>query len=308
MDSSSTNEITHDFPPFFKVYKDGSVERYMVFETVDAGHDAITGVQSKDVVISSETGVKARIFIPKIDGPDRKLPLFVHYHGGGFCIGSALGMRTKHMLTSFVSKGNIMAISVDYRLAPEHTLPIAYEDSWAGLQWVATHSNGLGPEPWLNDHADLGRVFLGGESAGANIAHFVAVRAGTTTTGLAGLKVDGLLIVHPFFGGKEPDKMYKFLCPSSTGCDDDPRLNPEVDPNLKSMVADRVLVCVAEKDWLRNRGVAYYETLRKSSNGWNGNVELYETLGEDHCFHMFNPNSQNVGPLIDKMVHFVNQH
>ncbi|KAI9180779.1 hypothetical protein LWI28_008094 [Acer negundo] len=270
MDSISTNEITHNFPPFFKVYKDGRVERYMMFETADAGHDPSTGVQSKDVVISPETGVKARIFIPKIDGSINKLPVFVHYHGGGFCAGSAMGKR----------------------------------DSWAGLQWVATHTNGLGPEPWLNNHADLGRVFLGGESAGANIAHFEAVRAGTIGL-VAGLKIQGLLIVHPFFVVKEPDKMYKFLCPSSTGCNDDPKLNPEVDPNLKSTAGDRVLVCVAEKDWLRNRGVAYYEILNKS--GWNGNVELYETLGEDHCFHMFNFNSENVGPLIDKMIHFVNQ-
>ncbi|KAK3195746.1 hypothetical protein Dsin_027056 [Dipteronia sinensis] len=276
----------------------------MVFETVDAGHDPCTGVQSKDVVISLETGVKARIFIPKINGLDRKLPVFIHYHGGGFCAGSALGMRAKNVLTSLVSKANIMAISIEYRLAPEHPLPIAYEDSWAGLQWVATHSNGLGPEPWLNDHADVGRVFLGGESAGANIAHFVAVRTGTI--GLAaGLKIQGLLVVHPFFGGKEPAKMYKFLYPGSTGCDDDPKLNPEVDPNLKSMVGDRLLVCVAEKDWLRNRGLAYYETLNKS--GWNGDVELYETIGEDHCFHMFNFKSENVGSLIDKIVHFINQ-
>ncbi|KAK1560891.1 hypothetical protein Q3G72_031980 [Acer saccharum] len=305
MDSISTNEITHNFPPFFKVYKDGRVERYMVFETADAGHDPSTGVQSKDVVISPETGVKARIFIPKIDGPIRKLPVFVHYHGGGFCAGSAMGKRGKTMLTALVSKANIIAISIEYRLAPEHPLPIAYEDSWAGLQWVATHTNGLGPEPWLNSYADLGRVFLGGESAGANIAHFVAIQAGTIGLAAGGLKIQGLLIVHPFFGGKEPDEMYKVMCPNSTGCDDDPKLNPEVDPNLKSMAGDRVLVCVAEKDWLRNRGVAYYEILNKS--GWNGNVELYETLGEDHCFHMFNFNSENVGPLIDKMIHFVNQ-
>ncbi|TXG64361.1 hypothetical protein EZV62_011355 [Acer yangbiense] len=153
MDSSSTNEVAHDFPPYFKVYKDGRIERYTAVVTVDACHDPSTGVQSKDVMISSET----------------------------------------------VSKANIIAISIEYRLAPEHPLPIAYEDSWAGLEWVATHSNGLGSDLWLNDHADFGRVFLGGESAGANIAHFVAVRAGSTIMGLAGLKIEGLVMVHPFF-------------------------------------------------------------------------------------------------------------
>ncbi|KAH9695653.1 Abhydrolase 3 domain-containing protein [Citrus sinensis] len=300
---SGDSEITHNFRPYFKVYKDGRVERYRVFQSVDAGIDPTTGVQSKDVIITPETGVKARIFLPKINGPDQKLPVLVHYHGGAFCLGSAFGVMSKHFLTSLVSQANIIAISVDYRLAPEHPLPIAYDDSWAGLHWVAAHSNGLGPEPWLNDHADLGRVFLAGESAGANIAHYVAVQAGATK--LASIKIHGLLIVHPFFGAEEPDELYKYLCPGSSGSDDDPKLNPAVDPNLKNMAAgDRVLVCVAEKDGLRNRGVAYCETLAKSERG--GNVEFYETSGEGHCFHMFTPDSEKVGPLIEKMVHFIN--
>ncbi|XP_031266629.1 probable carboxylesterase 2 [Pistacia vera] len=304
MDSSS-DEITHNFPPFIKVYKDGHVERYQIWESAEAGHDPITGVQSKDVVIVPESGLKARIFIPKIDSGGQKLPLLIHYHGGGFCLGSAFGVRTKNFLTLLVSKAKIIAISIDYRLAPEHPLPIAYEDSWAALQWVATHCNGLGPEPWINDHADLGRVFLGGESAGANIAHYVAVQAGITQ--LVGLKVEGVLIVHPFFGGKEPDEMYKFLCPTSSGCDDDPKLNPTVDPNLNRIAGERTLVCVAEKDWLRDRGVAYYESLGKIGLA-GGKVELFETMEEGHCFHMFNPNSEKAEPLIMKMIHFINQN
>ncbi|GKV22468.1 hypothetical protein SLEP1_g32337 [Rubroshorea leprosula] len=265
---STTNDLVHEFPPFLKVYKDGRVERYAFMGTdpIPAGLDPKTGVQSKDVVISPETGVKARIFMPKIDQPGQKLPLLIHYHGGGFCIGSALDNVAWNFLTYLVSLGNMMAISVEYRLAPEHPLPIAYDDSWAGLQWVASHFNGSGPEPWINEHADLNRVFLLGESAGATITHDVAVRAGAV--GLVGLKVVGILMVHPFFGGKETDEMYKYLCPTSSGRDDDPRLNPVVDPNLGKMACQRVMVFVAEKDWLRNRGQAYYETLGKS--GWGG--------------------------------------
>ncbi|KAJ0010919.1 hypothetical protein Pint_34452 [Pistacia integerrima] len=306
MDSSST-EISHDFPPFFKVYKDGRVERYQILDGgakhIPTGLDPTPGVQSKDVVVSSDTGVKARIFLPKIDGPGKKFPLLVHYHGGGFCLGSPFDSISQNFLTYLVTHANFIAISIDYRLAPEHPLPIAYDDSLAGLQWIATHSNGSGPEPWLNEYADLGRVFLVGESAGANIAHYVAVQAGTI--GLEGLKINGVLIVHPFFGGKEVDKMYKYLCPSSSGCDDDPKLNPGVDPNLKNMACDRVLVCVAGKDWLRNRGEAYYETLAESE--WGGKVEFYESSDEDHCFHLFNLNSEKAVPLMKKMVDFITQ-
>ncbi|KAL6213452.1 hypothetical protein ACLB2K_012899 [Fragaria x ananassa] len=303
---SNNNEIMHDFPPFFKVFRDGSIERYMpLHDPVPAGLNPTTGVQSKDVVVSPETGVKARIFIPKINGGGQKLSLFVHYHGGGFCMGSPFGDIGKKFLSSLVLKANVIVISVDYRLAPEHRLPIAYDDSSAALHWISCHSNGQGPEAWLNEYADLNRVFLGGESAGANIAHYVAVQAGVTVP--LGLNIVGLVMVHPFFGGKECDEMYKFLSSTSSGCDDDPKLNPAADPDLVKMPCGKVLVCVAEKDWLRDRGVSYHETLQNLKG--EGFAELYETKGEDHCFHMFNPNPNidKAGDLLQKIVDFVTQ-
>ncbi|XP_062021463.1 2-hydroxyisoflavanone dehydratase-like [Rosa rugosa] len=300
---SNNNEIIHDFPPFFKVFKDGRIERYMGPRgDVPAGPDPTTGVQSKDVVVSPETGVKACILIPKINGGGQKLPLLVNYHGGGFCLGSAFEEIFKKFLSSLVLKANVIVVSVDYRLAPEHPLPIAYDDSLAALHWIASHSNGEGPEAWLNEYADLDRVFLGGESAGANIAHYVAVQAGVNVP--VGLNIVGLVMVHPFFGGKECDKMYKFLSSTSSGCDDDPKLNAAADPDLVKMPCRKVLVCVAEKDWLRDRGVSYHETLEKLKG--EGFAELFETKGEDHCFHLFNPNADKAGHLLQKVVDFFN--
>ncbi|KAF2321245.1 hypothetical protein GH714_036159 [Hevea brasiliensis] len=188
-------------------------------------------------------------------------------------------------------------MSVEYRLAPEHPLPAAYDDSWAGLQWVANHSDGQGPEAWINDHADLSRIILAGESAGANLAHYVAVQAGLTP--LPGVHITRLLIVHPYFGNEQLDKFYKYLSPTSSGSSDDPKLNPEADPNLVKLKGDRVLVCVAERDFLKSRGDAYYETMKKC--GWGGEVEYYESKDEEHCFHFFNPKSENIAPLIKRM-------
>ncbi|XP_022762327.1 probable carboxylesterase 2 [Durio zibethinus] len=298
--ASSSTEIIHDWPPFFKVYKDGRVERYMVTQPAPAGLDPKTGVQSKDVVVSPV--VKARIFMPQTTSPGQKLPLLVHYHGGGFSVGSAFDTVTQKLVTQLVKQANVIVISIDYRLAPEHHLPIAHDDSWAGLQWVATHANEQGPDPWLNENAHFGRVFLAGESAGANIAHYVAVQAGAAK--LVGLKIIGMLIVHPYFGAKEEKEyeLYKYICPTSTGFDHDPKFNPEVDPNLKEMACERVIVCVAEKDGLRRRGEAYYETLVKS--GWGGNVEFFESKGEDHVFHIFRDND-DAEILNKKMVDFI---
>ncbi|XP_065869928.1 2-hydroxyisoflavanone dehydratase-like [Euphorbia lathyris] len=294
------SEITHDFPGFFKVLKDGRIERYLNSDFVPPGIDEETGIQTKDVVVSS-SGVKARIFLPKIDDPSKKLPLVIHYHGGGFCIGSALSASFKTFLSALSSQANVVAISVEYRLAPENLLPIAYDDCYAALQWIAGHSGGGGPEPWLNQHADLNRVILAGESAGANLAHYVGVQAGAKS--LTGVNISKLLIIHPFFGSNDPDPIYIYMYPSSPGNNDEPKLNPGVDPELKKLKCEKIMVCLAEKDFLKSRGVFYCEIMRK--NGWDEKLELYETKGEEHCFYLFNPRSPNLAPLIKTMVDFI---
>lgn len=125
------------------------------------------------------------------------LPLLVHYHGGGFCNWTPITSALKNFLSTLATQANVIAISIDYRLATEHQLLIAYDDSWAGLLWIAKHSNGNGPEPWINEYVDLGRVILAGESAGGTIAHYVAVQAGAA--GLAVVAIERLIIVHPYF-------------------------------------------------------------------------------------------------------------
>ncbi|XAR72885.1 2-hydroxyisoflavanone dehydratase [Bertholletia excelsa] len=294
----AAGEVAHEFPPFFRVYKDGRVERLQFLEE-DAPpltNDPNAGFEFKDVLISPETAVKARIFKPRTSDPSEKLPLVVHYHGGGFCLGSALGPLGSRFLATLTREARVVAVSVEYRLAPEHPLPAAFDDSYAALQWIATHSNGQGPDPWINHYADFNRVFVIGESAGATIAHVVAVRAGAA--GPTGLTLRGAIIVHPYFAGSEPDKMIQYLYPGSSATDEDPTLSPKSDPNLAKMGCSKVLVFVAENDWLRSRGLAYYETLKKSS--WGGSVELVENEGEGHCFHVFNPSSEKFGPLMQK--------
>ncbi|XP_057964546.1 probable carboxylesterase 5 [Malania oleifera] len=306
MDITSTNEITHDFSPFFKVYKDGRIERCIIYPHLPPTVDPHAAVQSLDVVFSPELGLRGRLFFPKLPpvaAAPHKLPLLLHFHGGGFCVGSPFDAVCQNYLHSLIPQVNAIIVSVDYRLAPEHRLPIAYEDSWAALHWVAAHLDGHGPEPFLNQHVDFGRVFLAGDSAGANIAHYVAVRAGVSGSG--GLKPRGMILIQPLFGGPERDKLYRFLCPSSKGWEEDPKLNPAVDPDMKTMGCGRVLVCVAEKDRLRDWAQSYYETLKESE--WVGSVEMDEVKGVGHCFHLFNPTSKEALALFKRLSAFINQ-
>ena len=299
---SSKQEVVFELPMTLLVHKDGHVERIIPTDFIPPSTDPITGVSSKDIVVVPESNITARLFLPKITDPNKKLALLVYFHGGAFVINTPFITPYNKFVTNLVSEANVVAVSVDYRKAPEHPIPAAYEDSMAALKWVASHSNGDGPEPWLNNHADFQRVFLGGDSSGANIAHNLAMTAGNPETGLS-IELLGIALVHPYFWGSVPvgseadypddksiinrdyvDRVWPFICPSNPD-NDDPRVNPVAEgaPRLVGLGCKRVLVCVAELDVMKDRGWLYYEALSRS--GWKGVVEIFETQGGHHGFY-----------------------
>ncbi|OWM74225.1 hypothetical protein CDL15_Pgr008538 [Punica granatum] len=74
-------------------------------------------------------------------------------------------------------------------------------------------------------------------------------------------------------------------------------------PSLKGLGCERVLVCVAEKDPLRDRGVWYGELVKKS--GWGGELEVFEVEGEDHAFHVLYPETDNAKIMIKRLAYFL---
>ncbi|KAF8410032.1 hypothetical protein HHK36_002552 [Tetracentron sinense] len=321
MDSSTKPEVAYEVPPYLRVFKDGHVERLIGTDIVPPSLDIQTGVSSKDIIIIPESGLSARFYLPKLTHTHQKLPLIIYFHGGAFCISSASDPHYHRSLNSLAFHANAIAVSVNYRRVPEHPLPIAYEDSWEVLQWVASQYSKLGDgaEAWLNSHADFERVFLAGDSAGANIAHHLAMRAADKELA-GGVRLLGAILVHPYFWGEEAigvevldparkamvDKWWLYVCSSLKG-NDDPLINPVAvgAPSLAGLGCKRVLVCVAEKDILRDRGRVYYEALVKS--GWPGGAEIVETEGEDHVFHLFNPTCEKAVVIMKRLASFINQ-
>ncbi|EHA8586391.1 Tuliposide A-converting enzyme b2, amyloplastic [Cocos nucifera] len=286
-------EIQFEFPNVIRRYKSGRIERFYLTDKIPAAVDPETGVTSKDVVIDPETGVSVSLFLPKLDETaPKKLPICIYFHGGGFVVCSASDSLSHHYFTPLVVKANVIAVSVDYRLAPEHPLPIACEDSWAALKWVASHAAGGGAESWLAEQGDFGRIFVDGCSAGGNIAHHMALRAGAAELGPGGSK-------------EKMDGLWLLACPGTIGMDH-PLVNPlaEAAPSLKGLGCEKVLVCVAEKHALRDSGRAYYEGVKKS--GWGGDVEWLESDGEGHRFHVLKLNSEKALGLMERTVKFIN--
>lgn len=313
----ASNEIALNAAPYFIIYKDRRIERLIGNDIDPPGLDPKTGVDSKDVVISLEDSVAVRIYKPKSASGKQaqKLPLLVYFHGGGFCIETAFSPFYHQHINAWVARANIVAVSVNYRRAPEHQLPIPFEDSWTAMKWIATHSKGTGPDEWLNEIADLNQVYLAGDSAGGNIAHRMAVRAGTE--GLAGVKVKGLQLIHPHFWGEkligeekdwDPEHIFVvknlwYLVSQDIKGLDDPIVNPEHDPDLGRLPAEKVAVYVAEKDNLKERGKHYVECLKKS--GWSGNADVVHTDGEGHVFHLFNPDCDTAADLVGQLAAFI---
>ncbi|XVE94862.1 hypothetical protein REPUB_Repub02eG0046200 [Reevesia pubescens] len=293
---SNDSDVALDVFPYLKVYKDGTIERIAGVEVVSPGLDPETNVLSRDIVIIPETGVSARIYRPNLVNKDQKLPLVVYFHGGAFCVASPAFPNYHTNLNKLVAEADIIAVSVDYRLVPEHPLPTAYEDSWASLEWVASHKEENGNhEAWIKDYVDLDQVFLVGDSSGANIAHHLALKIKDSDLGQK-LKILGIGMIHPYFWGTNPigaevtdgfrkqlvDSWWLYVCPSDKG----------------------ILLIVAEKDILKDRGRFYYDKLVKS--GWKGKAEIMETEGEDHVFHIFNPDCDKAKGLIKRLASFLN--
>ncbi|OEL37343.1 2-hydroxyisoflavanone dehydratase [Dichanthelium oligosanthes] len=161
-------------------------------------------------------------------------------------------------------------------------------------------------EPWLAAHGDAARVFLAGDSAGGNIAHNATLRAGKSGGVLpGGARIEGLVLLHPYFGGEvllpsegdgghrhvrrlTPERVWAFLCAGRYGIDH-PFINPLAMPagDWAALACRRVLVTVAEHDYMRDRGRRYVDALRGGSTCWEGEeAVLYETDGEDHIYFL----------------------
>jgi acetyl esterase len=126
----------------------------------------IPDVSSRDSTSPGPAGpLPVRIYTPR--DQSAVLPVIVYFHGGGWVIADKNvydgGAR------SLSSKSKAIVISVDYRQAPEHKFPAAWDDALAAYRWTIENAAEL--------NGDTTRVALAGESAGGNLAVATAIAA-----------------------------------------------------------------------------------------------------------------------------------
>ena len=140
---------------------------------------------AKPLAIPAPHGaIPARIYTPKMLRKNNGLaPCLVFYHGGGWVIGDIDSHDV--VCRKLAHEGELIVISIDYRLAPEHKFPAAVDDAIAAVKWVASNAKDLG--------IDATRLMVGGDSAGGNLAAVVALAARDGD----GPKLAGQVLIYP---------------------------------------------------------------------------------------------------------------
>ncbi|XP_057869227.2 probable carboxylesterase 15 [Cryptomeria japonica] len=309
-------EALEDVRGVLKVFRDGSIFRLDVSHLFIQANEQTEqgGVATKDVILNQNLGLWVRIYLPSV-APDVRLPVMLYFHGGGFCLASPGTTDFHNFSAKLAATAGVMIVSVNYRLAPEHRLPAAYEDCFSALQWL---NSGSESETWVRSYADPEKVYLLGDSAGGNIVHQVILRCGKK----AKEWIKGAILLQPFFGGEErkrsevdcvaeaflsvqlSDAYWRLSLPSDCHADrDHPYCNPlgPRSPDLREVEFPPLLVALGGKDVLRDRGLEYCEELKKM--GKEVDVVLFEE--EEHAFYALKLHSDSAQQLTQHISRFL---
>jgi acetyl esterase len=147
-------------------------------------------------------------------------------------------------------------------MLPEHPFPVGWEDAYAVVAWVHEHHRQLDIDP--------SRLFVGGDSAGGNIANAVAMMARDRGE----FTVIGLILSYPVLDMTTPWTKFVFADPTDAQ-------NPYATAKNGSLARmPPTLLLVAENDRLRPQGEEYAELLAKAGVP----VEFDVVKGTSHGF------------------------
>ncbi|XP_057976301.1 probable carboxylesterase 6 [Malania oleifera] len=301
--------VVEEVSGWLRVFDDGSVDRTwmgppqvkFLTEPVPAHPEFVDGVAINDVAVDEKTGLRVRIYLPEVqlEGEKQLLPIILHFHGGGFCITRADWYMYYHVYARLALSARAICVSVFLRLAPEHRLPAACEDGYAALLWLRDVAMDRAHEPWLEQYGDFGRVFLIGDSSGGNIVHEVAAKAGSTELGP--MRMAGGIPIHPGFVRPEKsqseleqpespfltramvDKFLSLALPLGSN-KNHPITCPmgEAAPPLRGLNLPPMLLCVAERDMIKDTEMEYYDAMREAGK----DIELLVNRGMGHSFYL----------------------
>jgi acetyl esterase len=205
--------------------------------------------------------IPVRVYTPAPGGP---FPVLMYFHGGGWVIGDL----DSHdgICRALCNRSGCVVVSVHYRLAPEHKYPAAADDCYAATRWVAEHAADFGGN---------GKLAVGGDSAGGNLAAVVTLMARRHRTP----RINFQLLIYPvtdynletssyhdnahgyFLWRDDMAWFWKHYLPNEAA-GEEVYASPLRAADLRGLPP--ALVITAEYDPLRDEGEAYAERLAQA--------------------------------------------
>ncbi|MCI0429592.1 MAG: alpha/beta hydrolase [Rhodospirillales bacterium] len=222
-------------------------------------------------VAGAEAPIRMRLYDPGMAKPG---PCLVYFHGGGWVLG---GLDSHdRVCRELALAGEVLVVSIAYRLAPEHKFPRPLLDCIAAIHWIAAEGVSLGIDP--------GHLAIGGDSAGGNLAlsTLIAIRDAQGPVIRAGLLVYGMFAADPesrsqrqFGDGRyllsTEETEWFWRCYLSSDAE---RLDPRAVPILANLEdLPPLYVAAAELDPLLDDSLRLVERLRAA--------------GRPHVFHLW---------------------
>jgi acetyl esterase len=248
----------------------------------------VTGAVARGVRIEDRTlplpvaPLAARVYRPRGGtGAGGPLPLVVYFHGGGWVLGNTRSYDA--VCSQIAARVGAVVVSVDYRMAPEHRMPVAAEDAYAATVWAVGHATDL--------DADGARVAVAGDSAGGNLAAVASMMARDR----GGPAIAHQVLIYPATDGtlSSPSivehadgpiltaasvRAYRSMYLGPDGDETDERFSPLTAPDHANLPP--ALIQTAELDPIRDDGTRYAEALRRAGN----EVRLTEYVGAPHGY------------------------
>ncbi|MCM2572378.1 alpha/beta hydrolase [Achromobacter xylosoxidans] len=133
-------------------------------EVIDGPGAQLAQVRDLDIACRDGARIGARLYHDHAEAP---LPVLLFFHGGGYVVG---GLDSHDSLCrDLASQAGCAVLAVDYRLAPEHRFPTAFNDAVDAWRWLQAQGPALG--------LDTRRVAVGGDSVGGTLATTVCIQA-----------------------------------------------------------------------------------------------------------------------------------
>lgn len=236
---------------------------------------------------NTNLNIPLRIYRPS--SANKALPALLWIHGGGFIIGD--NKMDDGICLRIAEEVGCVVVSVDYRLAPEHTFPAAPEDCYTALQWIAQSAGELGIDPQ--------KIAVAGVSAGGCLAAAVTLM----TRDRKGPPLIFQLLIYPVLDDRHttPSSLvitddrvwnrstsltaWKHYLGSEQQGEVSPYAAPTRAADFSNLPPAYILAC--ELDLLRDEAIEYAQRLMQSGI----TTELHVFPGTFHGFDAFIPDA-----------------